>query len=331
MTLFIPDISHHQAGISISRLKSEGSAALIARVGQAAGRRRSGQQYGTTRDREWSRHRDAARSVGLPLVAYWYVGNLVSAADNAAIAKSWVGDTSIPWMIDHEDASGDIAFYHAVLQAFANAGLRVVLGYIPKWYYDAVGGGSLWPGPPIVNSRYSIRNGTAQQIYDAAGGDKGNGWIDFGNQKTVLWQFTNKASMAGMNIDMSAYKGTHDELMALISGKETEELDAAERNALFSIYNALFKNNAGELEHPTQGDQSIITRMVELQQGVRALLGRNPEDTDEEALADFIAVRLATPLANELAERGVGGATPDQVKEAVRAAFARAGQEGETQ
>jgi hypothetical protein len=213
MALFIPDISHHQKGIDIEALKNQGCAALLARVGQAAGRRRDGHTYGTTRDREWVRHRDEARRVGLPLVAYWYVGNLVTAADNADLAASWVGDQSIPWMLDHEDASGDISFYRAVVKAFQARGLKVFLGYVPKWYWDAVGQGSLVPGPPIVNSRYSTRSGSPSEIYTAAGGDAGNGWINFGGQQTVLWQFTNKADLAGMRIDCSAFRGDRAQLM----------------------------------------------------------------------------------------------------------------------
>jgi hypothetical protein len=61
------------------------------------------------------------------------------------------------------------------------------------------------------------------------------------------------------------------------------------------------------------------------------LIAAAKEDTDEAALATMIASRIAEPLAEELAERGVAaGATPSQVEEAVRAAFARAGTSKET-
>lgn len=228
MTQFIPDISHHQKGINIQALKNAGAAALIARVGQAPGRTRAGKQFGLTQDREWVRHRDEARRVGLPLVAYWYVGNLMAANEQAARAAAWCGDDSIPWMIDHEDASGDIAFYRAVVAAFERRGLRVILGYVPKWYYDAIGGGALTPGPPIVNSRYSLANGDPAHIYSAANGDAGNGWLNYGGQQTVLWQFTNKARMAGMEIDCSAFRGSREQLMALIQGDDGEMPNANE-------------------------------------------------------------------------------------------------------
>lgn len=217
MTLFIPDISHHQQGISIDALRNEGAAALIARVGQGAGRRSNGQTYGTTRDRQWVRHRDEARRVGLPLVAYWYVGNLVSADENARLAEEWAGDKSIPWMIDHEDASGSLDFYCQVVRAFRKRGMRVILGYVPRWYWDSQGRGDLSCGPPLVNSRYSGAAGAPAAIYAGFGGDSGPGWTDFGGQDVLLWQFTNKGLMAGRPIDVSAYRGTREQLHQLIN------------------------------------------------------------------------------------------------------------------
>lgn len=224
MTLFVPDISHHQAGISIQALKDEGAAALIARVGQGAGRRTNGQTYGTTQDREWARHRDEARRIGLPLVAYWYTGNLLTPEQNASYAKQWVGDTAIPWMLDHEDASGDGVTYCRTVEAFRAAGLRVILGYVPNWYWSgAMARSDLRCGPPIVNSRYSTRQGTPAAIYGAAGADTGAGWTNYGGQTTLLWQFTNQAQMAGRPIDCSAYKGSLASLLELISGTPIKE------------------------------------------------------------------------------------------------------------
>lgn len=216
MTLFIPDISHHQGDIDIAALQREGAAALIARVGQGPGVTRAGKNYGLTRDRKWARNRDEAQALHLPLVAYWYVGNKMDPDMQATTAANWCGDPHVPWMIDFEDASGTIPFYHQVLAAWQERGLRAVLGYIPKWYFDSMGGGRLVPGPPIVNSRYSLRKGTPQAIYGASGGDTGAGWIDYGGNYTALWQFTDQASMAGQAIDCSAFRGNYNQLMELL-------------------------------------------------------------------------------------------------------------------
>jgi lysozyme len=218
--LWVPDISHHQAGISIQGIEDAGAAALIARVGQGAGRLGT-TTYGTTRDREWARHRDEARRVGLPLVAYWYVGNLISAADNADLAKAWVGDTTIPWMIDHENASGNLAFYREVVAEFQERGLRVILGYVPRWYWSGTGGRApLVPGPPLVNSAYRGGPGTAATIYKQ---HNAADWSPYGGGNVLLLQFTNQAQMAGRKIDCSAFRGSKAELLALINGTPAVE------------------------------------------------------------------------------------------------------------
>jgi len=87
-----------------------------------------------------------------------------------------------------------------------------------------------------------------------------------------------------------------------------EILDAQERNALFSIYNALFKNNEGQIEHPTQGDQSIITRLVELQKNVRTIVDPASTETlsDLTQLSDDELNRMAAAIAEEQSRRSSG-------------------------
>jgi lysozyme len=223
---WVPDISHHQAGISIQALRNEGAAALIARVGQGAGRRDNGKTYDTTRDREWVRHRDEAQRVGLDLVAYWYTGNLLTAADNAELAAEWVGDRAIPWMLDHEDASGSIDFYHEVLTEFDALGLDVIFGYLPRWYWSGHGSASLTPGPPLVNSAYPDGAGTPAQIWGDGHLHQKN-FTSYGGQTVAMVQFTNQAQMAGYKIDCSAWPGSREELHAYITGAEAAPLTMA--------------------------------------------------------------------------------------------------------
>jgi hypothetical protein len=338
MTLFIPDISHHQAGINIQALRDQGAAALIARVGQAPGVTRAGKSYGLTQDREWIRHRNEARRVGLPLVAYWYVGNRMSANEQAATADNWCGDDSVPWMIDHEDASGDISFYRAVVAAFKARGLRVILGYVPKWYYDAVGGGSLVPGPPIVNSRYSTASGTPAQIYAAAKGDAGNGWINYGGQTTQLWQFTNKAGMAGMAIDCSAFRGTREQLASLIGGSE-EEFDMSTAEAVDNLgwrffafmngFSVIPANIAGyAVPERLVGEKIPINDvMFQIKTGVAALA--DDEANVVKAIQDIRSpdLQISPEQLATLADAVVAAVPPaarEGADEAIRAAFARA-------
>lgn len=354
MTLFIPDISHHQEGIDIQALKSEGAAALIARVGQGAGIRADGRQYGTTRDREWVRHRDLARLHGLPLVAYWYVGNLISPDVNAQLAEQWVGDKSIPWMIDHEDASGSLALYCQTVAAFRRRGLRVILGYVPRWYWESHGRGDLTCGPPIVNSRYSTASGTPAQIYAAASGDNGLGWPDFGGRDVAMWQFTNQGRMAGRLIDVSAFRGSRAALLALINGSPIKEdptvyrlarRPAAANDPRVWAYDGVTRVHVKD-ETELSGRQWQMGNILKVDNTIQevndirvlgadvagALAGLADDEINiVDAVREIVAADADATLGisdqqvQQLAD-AVVAAVPPYVAEAVRAAFARAGQ-----
>jgi hypothetical protein len=353
VTLFIPDISHHQAGIDLHAVKMQGAAALIARVGQGAGRRTNGQQYGTTQDREWVRHRDESRRVGLPLIAYWYVGNLISPEENARLAEAWVGDKNIPWMIDHEDASGNGAFYCATIAAFRARGLRVILGYVPNWYWAsaAMGSPDLRCGPPLVNSRYSTASGTASSIYAGAGGDSGRGWVNFGGQTTIMWQFTNQAAFAGKAIDCSAYKGTLADLLAMINGtlprKDTDMLVLAQEKDGPKVWvgDGITRRHVAdqkELEGlqwwigDQGGNPQVQTGFADIRvlgTDVTAMLAGLADDETKivNAVRDIVAadanadLEISPEQVQQLAD-AVVAAVPPHVTEAVRQAFARAGE-----
>lgn len=296
MTLYIPDISHHQGDISIQALKSQGAAALIARVGQGAGRRSNGQTYGTTQDRKWTRNHAEARRVGLPPVPYWYIGNLISADENARLAEAWVGDKSLPWMLDHEDASGSIAFYHQVRVAFARRGLRVILGYVPHWYWEGAGRRApLTPGPPLVASRYSTASGSPSTIYAAAGGDRGQGWASYGGQDVALWQFTNKASMAGQAIDCSAFRGNVAQLAALLGGQEEDDMIDPNQTWWASTY-----TKSGTLG-------SYFRELRESEIRIEAMLAAD-KGVDVDALAAAVVAKQGDLLAEVIRE-----VVPDEI------------------
>lgn len=334
MVAFAVDISHHQAGISIPQIKAEGISALIARVGQAAGTRRDGHTYADTRDREWAHHRDAARAVGLPLVGYWYIGNGRTPDANAAMCRDWMGDPTIPLMLDHEDASGSISFYRASLLAFEAAGLNVVLGYVPRWYWSAVGGGDL-SGPPLVNSAYPGGTGTPAQIW-GTGARFAQYYAGYGGGVPALHQFTNQASVAGYRVDCSAFRGTHDELMALIEGDDMPTADeiaaavwryqaphphivdpATGLGKLVVVKDALLLGNDAAQRAEiavNEGFGNLEAHEAELLAAVRAI---NVGGAD--------ATQIATALAPILAPLINGGISEDEITAAVRAVFADAG------
>lgn len=210
MTIYGIDISHHQAGIDLQRVKNEGFQFVIARVGQGRGG-----AYGTTRDREWIRHRDEARRVGLRLCAYWYIGNGLSPLENVRQCLEWMQDNRIPVALDCEHGSGNIEFFKSVLYYFRQAGIRVPLSYIPKWYWQQVGSPSLAGLPPLWSSRYVVGTGTASQLYP---GDSSAHWNGYGNNSISITQFTSSAKVAGYTVDANAFKGSLIDLDNLLFG-----------------------------------------------------------------------------------------------------------------
>lgn len=189
-------------------------------------------------------------------------------------------------------------------------------GHRPCVYMSASWAGALRP------DQWSI---PGMVIWIAAYGGNDPGGYDIGDPPKVtryysgrydVHQHSSTATVPGISgqVDLNwALSGVPYNI-----NQEADELDAQERNALFSIYNALFKNNTGETEHSTQGDQSIISRLVELQVNSRELI-------DRETGTVTLTPEFAAAVADALKERGVGGATPEDVEEAVRSAFARAG------
>lgn len=335
---WVPDISHHQGDISIQGLINSGAAALIARVGQGAGRRTNGQTYGTTRDTKWSRNMAEAKRLHLPLVAYWYVGNAISADDNARLCAEWIGDRGLPVMLDHEDASGSIAFYREVVAAFGRRGFRVILSYIPSWYWSGTGQRASLAGlPPLVNSRYVTTSGPPASIYP---GDGAAGWAGYGGNTVALLQFTNQALMAGQKVDCSAFRGTRGQLAALIGGPSLEEDMVAVQEDAASYIDLVHrvKDLHDQLVHWRQAlgrieaiylDKPAVDFSAAPAVGEPNKLRARLEQLGTAVAADVDEAGLATFLAPVLAPLVQSGLTIDQVRSAtesaVREVFASAG------
>ena len=92
--------------------------------------------------------------------------------------------------------------------------------YVPFWE------GKVSPSEPdmaefgyLWKAAYPGGTGTAAQVYSASGGDGSRNWTyPLGNRKPDLWQFTDRASIAGYQVDCNAFKGTEAELRAIFYG-----------------------------------------------------------------------------------------------------------------
>lgn len=203
--LFGPDLSHYQAGIDIARIASDGSSFIIGKISQGTG----------YRDLNWPTVRDHGRVAGLVVIGYHYITGDPPAAQ-AALCASYIGDKAIPVALDWESGGGNFAHLVSVLAAFRAAGLNVRLLYTGAWYWAQVGSPDMRSlGLPLWSSHYpSAAGGSPTALYQNVGPAH---WAGYGGLSTALLQFTDRATIAGRAVDCSAFAGTRDELIALLT------------------------------------------------------------------------------------------------------------------
>ena len=92
------------------------------------------------------------------------------------------------------DAAAFVSQYRAL-------GGVINLLYLPRWYWASLGSPSLAPliqlGMLLVSSNYTSYS------------DSGPGWNAYGGMVPVVWQYTDNATLNGVNpVDFNAYQGT---------------------------------------------------------------------------------------------------------------------------
>lgn len=211
MTIFGIDIASWQKGLNLDRVAAEGFSYVIAKATES----------NNYKNPEYGAQKDGARKNGLLFGAYHYLRADVSARSQVDNYASLEPDKSIPVMLDHEAGSGDIRVLRAVHDEFVSRGYRVNLTYLPNWYWaGTMGRPDLTGLPPLMSSNYgNERAGYASAIYP---GDSNVGWNGYGGIDVAVFQFTQKASVAGQSIDANAFRGTPDQLAALFGAPPKE-------------------------------------------------------------------------------------------------------------
>lgn len=195
MTIHGPDISNHQGVVDIQRVKDEGYQFVFAKVTEGAG----------YKDPYWLRTRDWCANVGLLCIGYHYVRTDGAEAQARSYAQAGGGDTV---MLDFEDGSGNIDNFWNVVNAFNGMGIRVVLTYMPDWYWERIGKPNIADVPGLlVRSEYTT----------GYPGDGSANWGGYGGKPTGILQWTDKATVAGKSpVDVNAWRGTIQELAAAL-------------------------------------------------------------------------------------------------------------------
>lgn len=181
MTIYYPDISHYQAGLTIQ----PATVAVCAKASEGT----------TFQDPAYADFASQAAAQGSLFFSYHFLhqGNADAQAD---FCYGIIGAT--PVMIDCEDPHGTptvsdcVAFVHGIR---ARGGVCTII-YLPHWYWrDHLGSPDLAPfdeaGLNLVSSNYTTYS------------DTGPGWDPYGGVTPVIWQYTDNLHYGGHNINMA--------------------------------------------------------------------------------------------------------------------------------
>lgn len=217
-TIFGVDVSEHQDGMSLAQAKREGMEFAIIRTTD-----------GTYKDRCYRSHLEDAESAGMLTAAYHYLRNPsegTTVAQQVQASLEVMGDKKRPMWIDVETNAGlHVNHIRACKREFERRGVRVIgcYSYVPYWEGriapsepDSHEFGAFWVAAYGQNP-----HGKPRDIYP---GDQHRQWnYPLGNQRPALWQYGSNAQVAGYSVDISAYKGTRNQLATIFNGTTTSE------------------------------------------------------------------------------------------------------------
>jgi hypothetical protein len=216
MTIFGPDISSYQSGLSLSRLAD--ASFVIAKTTEGT--------YYT--DADYQAWRGQAAQLGKPFVWYHFLSGESTTAQAAHTAAN-VGDSALPGMLDAEPGGSYTPSMAQIIDyidtAFA-AGLNLRLVYLPRWFWEQIGSPDLSElsarGLSLVSSQYPGGSGSPAGIYP---GDGAAGWESYGGMTPLIYQFTNQASDGGQSLDYNAFRGTTAQLVTALGSSTVLEDD----------------------------------------------------------------------------------------------------------
>lgn len=213
MTIFGPDVSSYQAGLDLSQEPDD--AFVIAKATEGTG----------YTDAEFAGFRAQAARLGRLFIWYHFLSGAAAAAQ-AAHTAAVVGSTVQPGMLDAEPAGNfrpTLEQIYAYIDAAHAAGLNLRLCYLPEWYWKELGEPSLAGlaarGVRLVSSQYPGGTGNPERLYP---GDGAAGWQPYGgDEPPLIYQYTDRASDDGQEVDYNACRGTRAQLAADLAPRDT--------------------------------------------------------------------------------------------------------------
>jgi len=336
--IFGMDVSHHQGGNPDMRAAAaDGIQFVFIKATQGA----------AFVDDRFTANLVAARQAGMLVAAYHYVTAADSIASQVANVRRVI-PADIPVIPDVEANSGDIPRVKTFVGLLQQAGYRVPLSYVPRWYWSQLGQPDLRGLPPLWSSRYP--DYVERPLNQAAAQIPATYWNGYGGLDVAVLQFTSSARIGGYApVDANAYRGTRQQLAQLLQG--AKEVPRVKDKLVREKGKTAVWIGDGKIRRWVKDEKTLADYQWQMQQeGLDTtvqewenidVLGAPLESLVGELSNDeaniIAAVRalpapgqvdvdaLAAALAPMVGPMISAGATPDQVEEAMRRVFADAG------
>lgn len=280
MTIFYPDLSNWNAGYIVPA----GTQVVVAKATE-------GNYY---HDASYHDFKYQAGQLGATFSGYHFLKEEISPEEQAQYYFDFAGVT--PCMVDCETSGNSTPGVDWCLRfkkALEALGGRVWSVYYPQWYLGLTGGSLDVLGVPIVASQY--------RSYEE------NNWPgSYGGITPIIWQYTSTP------VDMNAFKGTADQLSALITGDDVTPDDIkAIAKAVYeyseesvNINGKPYQASLGQLAHGSHVSTNdpnglVLKALANLQASVAALYtkvdglsvasGASPQAVAAETLAELKA------------------------------------------
>jgi len=170
---------------------------------------------GNARDSRYETYKTQAAQRGAFFVAYHFLNatgvGTGTAQEQADLAFSVVGP-NIPLMLDVErNLGGSATVDDAVrfIDRYRSHGGIVNFVYIPRWYWQSLGGPSM---QPLVDRHMHLVSSSYTSLSD------GDGWKPYGGRTPEVWQYTDSFNYGGGAVDFNWFKGSLDQYKALAWG-----------------------------------------------------------------------------------------------------------------
>lgn len=208
MVTFGIDVASWQQGIDMQRVKREGFSFAVVKVTEGTG-------YVNPAARA---QLDGAKSVGLLVAQYHFLNRENADAQVAHIVRNCRADVPLAIDFEHDPANGLLPLWGLATEVrdklrgkFPSIGI-----YTNEADWQKAGSVSLSRWDWVWKAKYAYsEGGPASTVYNRA---PDWGWNPIGGRTPDVWQFTDKASCAGMSVDGNAYRGTAQQLQKLWHG-----------------------------------------------------------------------------------------------------------------